>query len=53
MILVSTLINVGSLRLSSRFVDFGVIATLVACVLVTVVVLGALGIGSHHVNTAG
>ncbi|MHC3472638.1 APC family permease [Streptomyces sp. 7R007] len=50
LILVSTLLNVGSVKLSSRFVNVGVIATLAACVLVSVVVMGALGLGDHHVN---
>jgi amino acid transporter len=53
LILLSTLVNVVSVKLSSRFVNVGVIATLLACVLITVVVLGALVFGRHDVNGFG
>lgn len=48
----STLINVASVKFSARFVTIGVIGTLVACVLVTVVLGGALVFGDHPVNGA-
>ncbi len=50
LILISTLINIGSVKISSQFVNAGVWATLVACVLVSVVLVGALVFGSHHVH---
>jgi amino acid transporter len=50
LILISTLINIGSVKLSARFVDAGVWATLVACVLVSVVLIGALIFGGHDVH---
>jgi amino acid transporter len=42
LILISTLINVVSVKWGSRFVNAGVFATLVACVLVSVILAGAL-----------
>jgi len=50
LILVSTLINVVSVKVGARFVDVGVFATLVACVLVSVILVGALLFGSHHIH---
>ncbi len=50
LILVSTLINIASVKFSSRFVDSGVFATLVACVLVSVVLAGALTFGDNPVH---
>ncbi|MFZ0040033.1 MAG: amino acid permease [Solirubrobacteraceae bacterium] len=51
LILLSTLINILSVKLSSSFVNVGVIATLAACVLVVVGVGAELLFGSHHVNS--
>jgi amino acid transporter len=51
LILISTLINVASVKVSSRFVDSGVFATLVACVLVSVVLAGALIFGNNDVHS--
>ncbi|HET9648855.1 MAG TPA: amino acid permease, partial [Microlunatus sp.] len=50
LILISTLLNVASVKVSSRFVDSGVFATLVACVLVSVVLGGALIFGDNDVH---
>lgn len=50
LILLSTLINIASVKVSSRFVDSGVFATLIACVLVSVVLAGALFIGDNDVH---
>ncbi|MGW0877501.1 APC family permease [Streptomyces sp. NPDC002740] len=53
LILVSTLINVASVKLSTRFVNAGVVATLIACALVTVGVVAALIFGDDPVHGAG
>jgi amino acid transporter len=50
LILISTLINVVSLKLGSRFVDVGVWATLAACVLISVGLGVALVLGHNPVN---
>jgi amino acid transporter len=50
LILLATLINVVSVKLSSRFVNAGVIATLAACVLVSVVLASALALGGRQAN---
>lgn len=50
LILVSTLINVASIKISSRFINAGVIATLIACVLVSVVLAGALIFGHPPIH---
>ena len=50
LILASTLINVVSLKFGSRFIDVGVFATIAACVLITVGLVGALVFGSGPVN---
>ncbi|MFE7035392.1 APC family permease [Streptomyces sp. NPDC057621] len=52
LILISTLINIASVRFSTRFVNAGVIATLTACVLVTVGVAVALAFGDAPVHSA-
>ncbi|MFE2887343.1 APC family permease [Streptomyces graminifolii] len=53
LILISTLINVTSVKLSTRFVNAGVVATLIACALVTVGVVAALLFGNDPVHGAG
>lgn len=50
LILLSTLINVVSVKIGSRFVDVGVVATLIACVLVSVVLAGAMLFGNHPIH---
>jgi amino acid transporter len=50
LILISTLINVISVRWGSRFVNAGVFATIVACVLVSVILAGALIFGHQPVH---
>ena len=53
LILISTVINVASVRFSTRFVNAGVVATLIACGLVTVGVVAALVFGDTTVHGAG
>ena len=50
LILISTLINVLGVKFSARFVDSGVWGTIVACVLVSVVLVAALIFGHHSVH---
>lgn len=50
LILASTLINVVSLKFGARFVNVGVFATIAACVLITVGLIGALIFGHGPVN---
>lgn len=50
LILISTLINVVSTKWGSRFVNAGVFATLVACVLVSVILAVALIFGHNPVH---
>jgi amino acid transporter len=50
LILASTLINVVSLKFGAKFVDVGVFATLAACVLISVGLVGALIFGDSPVN---
>ncbi|MFG3028819.1 APC family permease [Streptomyces sp. NPDC048253] len=53
LILISTLINVASVKFSTRFVNAGVVATLIACVLVSIGVVAALAFGGDPVHGAG
>lgn len=50
LILASTLINVVSLKFGARFVNVGVFATIAACVLISVGLIGALIFGGGPVN---
>jgi amino acid transporter len=50
LILAATLINVVSLKFGSKFVNVGVFATIAACVLITVGLVGALIFGGGPVN---
>ncbi len=50
LILLSTLINVVSVKVGARFVDVGVFATIVACVVVSVILAAAMLFGSHHIH---
>jgi amino acid transporter len=50
LILISTLINVISVKWGARFVNAGVFATIIACILVSVILAGALIFGHSPVH---
>ncbi len=50
LILVSTLINLATVKIGSMFINISAVATIAACVLVTVGVAAGLIFGSQHAN---